>query len=287
MLGQRTVDHRVREQPGRTLAGHDERPPRFRALGVHRGRIVGDVAHPLLLGLVPRNARARPVPWSPVDVGGSPVVQDPAIQRPAPCPAGEEPHSRGVVFLHVLRPGPALHEIAALRIAAGVDPVAGRRRAVVFQLGERVQALLGRQVEPVDLLRELIQLRLGGILVVERERHDRRRELAAFVAIQLLHPLEQFGEDPVIVAGLSLGWQDLILPLRPAAAIHERAVLLDPVRRRDHEDFGLDRFGICVRAPPELRAGGRQRVHHGEPLEIAERLQHLIRIRADARGRHP
>ena len=91
----------------------------------------------------------------------------------------------------------------------------------------------------------------------------------------------------MIVHRLALRRHDGVFPLHPAAAVHERAVLLNPVRHRKLEDFGWYARGFDAGPVPKLRTRRRERIHHDEPLEIRKRLQHLIAVGADARRGHP
>src|SRR5882672_11998183 len=93
MLGERSVEHRAREEPPDPLAVHDERPPPLRIFWIHRRRIVRHVALPLLVRRVPLDTRARRIPRFAVDVGGGAVVHDPAVERPAPSPSVIEAHA--------------------------------------------------------------------------------------------------------------------------------------------------------------------------------------------------
>ena len=251
---------------------------------IHGRRVIGNVAHPL--AAVPRDARAGRVPRLAVEVGRRPVVHDAPVERPAPSPVGIKVHAGRVVRLGVLDPVPPLHEIARIEVAAGVDPVAGGRGAVVLEQRKRGHLLAGRQVLAVDLLGDLVELRFQGVLVVEGDGLDRVGELAALGLVELLHALEDVGQDPVVVARLTLRWQHLLLPLRPAPAVDEGAVLLDPVGRGDHEDLCLHLARIDAGRAPELRAGRRQGVHHHQPLQVAERVAHLVAVRPDAGGGH-
>ena len=88
------------------------------------------------------------------------------------------------------------------------------------------------------------------------------------------------------MARLALRRDDLILPLRPATTVDERAVFLDPVGGREHEHLCLDLARVDARGAPELRARGRQRVHDHQPFEVRQRLLNLVGVRTDAGGRH-
>ena len=265
VLRERSIDHAVAEQAADAFAVHDERQPGLRIVRVHRRRVVRDVADPL--AAVPGDARSRRIPRLAVEVGRRTVVHHTPIERPAPRPVRIEAHARRIVRLRVADAGAALHQVARVRVAACVDPVSRRRRAVVLEVGKGRQALAGGEVEAVDLLGDLVELGLQRIFVLEGHGHDRIGELPALVLVELLHPAEDVGQDPVVMAGLALRRHHLVLPLRPAAAVHERAVLLDPVGGRHHEHLGLNRRGSGARRVPELRARSGQRVHHHQPLQ--------------------
>ena len=211
------VDHAVAEQAADSLAVHDEGQPGLRIVRIHHLGIVRHIANPL--AAVPGDSRPRRVPRLAVEIGRGPVVHDPPVERPAPGPLREEAHAGWVVGLQVLDSVSALHEVAILGVAAGVDPIAAGRRAVVFEHREGGHLLARRQILAVDLLRDLVELGLGRVLVVKSQRHERVRELAALGLVQLLHPLEDVREYPVVMARLSLWRQHLVLPLRPAPAV--------------------------------------------------------------------
>ena len=214
VLGEWAVDHRRGEEAADALAIHDEREPGLGVFRVHRRRIVGHVTDPLLLGGIPFDAGPSCVPGTPVQVRRCPVVEDPPVQRPGPGPGWIEPHARRVILCRVLDAVAALHQVACIRIAAGVDPVAGGRAAVALEEGEARHLLAGGEVGAVDLLRDLVQGGLSRLGVTRYgQRHDRIRELAALLLVELLHPVEEIGQDPVVVAGVALGRDDLVLPL--------------------------------------------------------------------------
>ncbi len=260
VLGERAVDHAVAEEPADPLAVHDERQVRVRIFGIHGGRVVGHVANPLRA--VPADARPLGIPRRAVEVGGGAVVQDTTVQGPAPRPVGVEAHPGGVVGRGVLDSAPPLHQVSGVRIRACVDPVPGGRRAVVLQVCERRHLLSGGQVLAVDLLGDLVQVRLERVFVAQGHRIDRVRELAALLLVEVFHPAEEVGQDPVVVPRVALRWNHLVLPLRPPAAVRERSVLFDPVGGREHEHLCLDLARVDTGRVPELGARRRQRVHH-------------------------
>ena len=56
---------------------------------------------------------------------------------------------------------------------------------------------------------------------------------------------------------------------------------------RHHEHLGFHRTRVDAGRVPEFGAGGGQRIHHDQPLEVAQRLHHAVGIGADAGGGHP
>ena len=230
MLGERTVEQCVGEQPADALTVHDERQPGSGIGRTHRRRIVRNVSDPL--ASVPHYAGPLRIPRLPLRVGRCAVVEDAPVERPAPRPVGIEPHPRRIVLLRVLDAHPAFREVALRSVTSDVDPTTRRRRAVVGQLREGHHLLAGLEVLTVDFFRDFVERRLDGIPVVHLQFQNRVRELAAALLIQRLHPMVQFGDHPVIVHRAADRRDDLILPLHPAAAVDERAILLDPMRRR-------------------------------------------------------
>ena len=211
MLGERAVDHAVAEEPADPLAVHDERQPRLGVVRVHGRRVVGHVAHPFRP--VPRDPRALRIPRLAVEIRRGAVVHHSAVERPAPRPVGIEAHACGVIGGGVLYATSALHQVACVRVAPGIDPVPCGGRAVVLEVCERRHLFVGRQVLAVDLLGDLIELWLQRVLVIECQAQDRVGELATLLLVQRLHAAEEVRQDPVIVASLALGRKNLVLPL--------------------------------------------------------------------------
>src|SRR5207253_9394425 len=108
--GERSIEHRVREEAPDAFTVHDERQPGGRVLRIHRRRVVRDVTDPGRP--VPLDARTLRVPWLPVEVRRRAVVEDPSVHWPAPRPLREETHAGRVVLLDVLDPVPSLHAVA-------------------------------------------------------------------------------------------------------------------------------------------------------------------------------
>src|SRR5947209_13923977 len=102
VFGEGPVEHRAGEEPSDALAVHDERSPGLRVARLHRGRVVGHVALPLLVRRVPFDPRTRRVPPLAMEIRGGAAVQDPAIERPAPRPAVIEAHAGRTVVLRTL-----------------------------------------------------------------------------------------------------------------------------------------------------------------------------------------
>ena len=72
------------------------------------------------------------------------------------------------------------------------------------------------------------------------------------------------------------------MPLQPATAVDQRAVLFGKTGGRQADDFGLNAgcFDIVVRPDiaPEFRGFGGQRVHHHQPLEFGQRDHHTVLV---------
>ena len=139
--GQRAVDQPGRgEQPGLAVGLHDEgvgagdRGHAGGAVGRAVGRRtagdeVGDVVPGPLAGLgVPPHQCLALAPGLAVGVGGGPVVQHPPVRRPGPAPLVRHP----VLLAARLAAGGLVDPVG---VDPAVDPAAGRRRAVVLQLG--------------------------------------------------------------------------------------------------------------------------------------------------------
>src|SRR5579864_2501313 len=100
MLGNWAVKQRVAKEPSHALAVHNEWQPSLRIFGIHFWRVIGHVADPLFA--VPFDARSLWIPRIAVEVCRGAVVQNAAIEWPAPCPVWEKPHAARVILCDVL-----------------------------------------------------------------------------------------------------------------------------------------------------------------------------------------
>ena len=117
--------------------------------------VVRDIAHPFLS--IPTNSRARRVPRFPFAVGRSTVVQHPPIGGPVPAPAGIETQS-GRIFLT-----PARHHVTGFSEAAGIEPVAAKRRAVILQFAEAGKLAPSGNLAAINFLGHFFQRWAGWI----------------------------------------------------------------------------------------------------------------------------
>ena len=257
------------EQARDALLGHDEGA---RGVGRRRPTVVRHVADPL--SPVPGDAGAARVPRPPLRVGRGAVVEHAAIGRPTERPVVVHPEAAGVVS------AAALHLVARLGVAPGVDPVAGARRPVVGQLAERREQPPRAQVVAVDLLRQLDHRRLARIQVVPRQVLDGIVPGAALRLVELLHAPEELRQDPGIGPDADRRVDRLLLPLRPAPAVGERAVALDPVGGRQIEHLGVDLGRVHARRLPELGRVEHEGVDDHLPLQLRHRIEQAGHVRA-------
>ena len=172
----------------------------------------------------------------------------------------------------VRRPA-AGHLVARFRVAAGVDPVARGGRTVVGQLAERRQQPPAHEVAAVDFFRQLDGGRQARDQVVPGQVLDRLVVRAALLLVQLLHAPEQLGQDPRIRLDADRRIDHLLLPLRPAAAVGERSVALDPVAARQVQHLGVNLGGVHPGRLPELGGVEHERVDYDLPLQLRHGLE--------------
>ena len=195
-----------------------------------------------------------------------------------------------------------LRQVAGFGVAAGVQPVAAHRAAVVLQLAEARQLLAGladdlgrilgvldvRERAAVDLLENFAEVGIDRVGVRPGDVEHRLRQRAALLAVEIADGEEDARENLLVGPGLARWIDRLPLPLQPARRVGEGAVLLGEARAGELEDFGLD---LRRRNSAELlrllvvpEGGGLDRVvladHH--PLELGERVDHLRAVGPDA-----
>ena len=250
--------------------------------GLAVGRDVGDVVSGPFAAVPPQQLAAG-IPRVAVHVGRRAIVEDAAVDRPGPRPFGIE---AGVTRIAGVAAG---HVVAGLVVAAGIDPAAARRLAVVAQRGEADDLLalgqndLGRVVRigdvlgrvAVDFLGQLVGRRIAGILVAPVQIEDRLGNRAALLLIERLQAQVELRHDPGIVLGFAGRRAAGPVPLQPAAGIGQRALVLGEAGRRQLDHLGLDlrRIDVVVLAVvlPEPRRLRLQRIHDDEELELGER----------------
>ena len=236
--------HGAGEQARCALRVHDERADHAR---LRRRRDVRNVvAGPLLA--VPRDDLAARIPRLAVQVGRGAVVEDAPVGRPGERPLRIEAGIVGIAGV------PPRHVVAVLVEAAGIDPAAAGRRAVVAQLREagHLLALLdqhlgrvGRIVDrldgvAVDLVRDLVGLRIVRIGVGPAQIEDRVGKRPALLLVERLQPQTDLRHDPGVVLGLARRRTARPMPLQPAARVGERPLVLGEAGRGQLDDLGLD-----------------------------------------------
>lgn len=276
MLGERAFGHLVDGKEARhAFRVHDERVhTRFRWRVDLEVRHVG--AGPGL-AVPPHQALFLRVPRLALRVAGGTVVEDAAVGRPGPGPVLHLMHAVGVA---VVTTG---HLVALLGPAAGEDPAAGRGAAIVLQLPEARQLLAGFErgaggvgkvgdCPAVHLLGQLLRGWLFRNLVRPADVHDRVRVGAALGLVALAHAQEQLAHDLHVGTGLTRAVGPLPVPLQPAAAVDQRAILLGEAGGGQADHFGLDTGRIDIvewpGVAPELRGFGSQRVHDHQHLSL-------------------
>ena len=251
--------------------------------GLAVGRDVGDVVAGPFAAVPPQQLAAR-IPGVAVHVGRRAIVENAAVDRPGPRPFGVDAGRVGIAGVA------AGHVVAGLVVAAGIDPAAACRLAVVAQGGEaddllalgehdlarvvRIGDVLGRVA--VDFLGQLVGRRIAGILVAPVQIEDRLGKRAALLLIERLEAQVELRHDPGIVLGFAGRRAAGPVPLQPAAGIGERA--RRPRRSRcvgssNHLGLDLRRVDVVVLAVvlPEPRRLRLQRIHDDEELELGER----------------
>jgi hypothetical protein len=180
---------------------------------------------------------------------GSPATPSPTRARP----------SRGRVEVAGVAAAGLLDVVGE---AARVDPAAGRRRAVVPELRERVHELPHGEVVPVDLAQHVLGVRLGvGAVfgVVPGEVADRPVALALRARVVRLDALAEVMGEVELGAGVAGRVERLVTPLQEPLRVREVALLLHVRGGRHEEDLRADVLRPNLaradlrRLPPEAR----------------------------------
>ena len=198
MLRERPFVHLVDgKEPRHPFGVHDEGVhPRFRR---HVGLVVGHVGAAPDLAVPPHQALLR-IPGLALQVSRGTVVENAPVHRPGPGPTQVLLHTVGVAVIA------AGHLVALLGPAAAEDPAAGRRAAVVLELGKTGQLLPGLDRRPrgvgdvgngvaVELLGNLFGRRRVGHLVGPTELEYRLGEGTAVGLVTLTQTYEQVAHD--------------------------------------------------------------------------------------------
>ena len=289
VLGERPFHATGAEQLAVAFLVHDEGIPAL-ARGQRRPAAVGHVADPF--GSVPADDGLGRVPGLAVQVHRSPVVQDAAVDGPAP---GVVRVQADVGLLRRLGPVASLGFVDLLAefflgVAAGVQPVQAESGAVVAQ-GSEARDLLPLLVflaldhgvfgEPaVALLSDAFRVKdLGEVHLQQRIRIG-----AAFLDVQFLDLVGDSHGHGAQGHAFTLGLGGLVVPQLPAAGVGDAAFFFHAVGRGEQEAFGLDLLGIHARAVPEVRGLGVMHFSEARPVQVGHGLADLVGVR-DALGR--
>ena len=184
-------------------------------------------------------------------------------------------------------------QVALFRVAAAVDPVARQSAAVVLQLG-KAGHLLARgealavffchinQEASVQLPRDLMRIGLVTT-IVPGEVPDRLRKHPVLL-VRALHRSGEPIDNIEIRAAVGDGLYRAEAPLRPAPAVDDAPLLLDPGRGGENEHFGRDARWIGARALPEARRLVLEQIGDHHPLELIQSRPDQTRVGAAHRG---
>src|SRR4029077_2113016 len=182
----------------------------------------------------------------------------------------------------------ASRQVAFFRIAAAVDPVARHSAAVVAQLREARHLLAGcealaifvghvHQIASIQLARD--SMRISLVSIIPCKVADRVREYTVFV-VSPLHGVSESIDDIEVGAAIADGLYRAVAPLRPAPAIDDAPLFLDPGRGGKNENFGGDSSRIGARPFPEARCFVLEQIGDHHPLELFEPRAYETRVGA-------
>jgi len=293
MLGERSFGHAGAEYGTHAVFLHDEGvlPPLQRQ---GRPGAVGHIPHPF--AVLPFQDLPLGIPRLAVDITGSPVIHDPAVDGPDKGPVGEDPQPGRIIL-----PAPGHKILAVNGKAAAVHPVAGRRRAVELEVAEARHALalfefdlrsLGLVLDDRILQEDAVES-FGNLQGVEVPRAVQIIPVeiengfgigSAFLGVQLLDRLHDLDRNLAHGQTVAGGRGGLVLPLDHPSGIALRAFLLHRGGGGQEEAFRLDLFGIDARASPEFVGFVVEDIFTHQPVQVFHRLADFSGIRrADGR----
>src|SRR5512134_1848252 len=277
MFRERTILHGQRIKASNPLGEHDER---IRAVLLRQGggTAVRNITVPFSGERIPCNNRPGTVEGLALRVHRRPVIDNPAIHRPTPGPAGEEPES----VLVVLRIPPC-HHVPFTRIRTGVYPATSGCGAVVLEQDKRrdlVALLEGKGLSAVLYLRipcevavyllcNLVDVRLVSLAVVPCKLGDRFGCFPSFVQVEFLQPFMKLVDYPEIAFGLAWGLHRLVTPLRPAPGVDDAPFFLHGTCRREQEYFRPDGSRVYAGTFPERRGLRLPEINRYQPLQLS------------------
>ncbi len=224
-------------------------------------------------------------------IHGCTVVQNAPVGRPGPGPAGSIAQARiGIV--------PIGHLVAFLRPGAGKYPAVALRGAVIAQLREVVQQLALAQdllAVVVEHVSQRIAIGLFGHFFGMREvwvvisigvpghAQNLLGTGTAFLFVQATQLHHDFAQNIGVMTGQPWRLLPGVVPLQPAARVHDGTVLFSKTVRWQaehlrHHFFCLDVVELAFIAP-EVRGLGDQRVHNNQELQLGQGLGRLVLVR--------
>ena len=275
VLGQRTVGHRVGEETGVLLPGHEEGVV---VGGLSRDEVAHVVLEPLLA--VPFDEHALRIPGLALRVGGAAVVEDAAVGGPGEGPAGEETET-GRVFLRAVCHR-LLHRVELLGLVVVVareDPHAASGRAVSLKLAVALEELAVADRVAVEGPAEGAQIGLAVDRVVEVRLQDLIRAGAAFLLVELDDVLPEKHHHLEVGTAFSRRLDGLFTPLDPPTGVVDGADFFIDERGGKEVDLGLDVLGLHVRSFPEGRGLRLEPVSDDEPVEVGHRVAGVLAVR--------
>ncbi len=265
------------------MLAHDEG-----VLGAGSPAAIRNVAHPLGFGAGPLNNGLFRVPGVALQIDGSSVVENPAVDGPTP---GEVRVETDLCLFHGLGQVATSGHVALVRVGVAVQPVTGTGGTVVLEEREArdLLALLELLALDLNITGEVTVDQLGYLVRIEHavggnavpgQSGDRFGIGAAFLLVQGLDLMHQFIHE-VAVGLLAVGRvRTFVAPLHPATGVGDGTFLLDGDRAGQEEDFCLDVFRVHVRTFPEPTGFIGEDVDIDQPVELGQCFTSLVGVGA-------
>ncbi len=264
-LGHRSVRHALREKAGNTFRGHNEGV--LTSVGGY-GRIVtiNHIAIPpprASLSRVPLNDRMLLVPRLAIKVNRGTIVNNAAIDGPAPRPLGVKPNIK-LVGGQVA----ASCHIAIFSVTGAVNPVTAGGGAVVLQRAKTGQEFASSKVIAVDVFSYFV--RVGWVTIVPSHFDYRVSIGSTLLGIEFFEFKHQLVHHPEVILSLAGSFRRFVTPLHPATAIGDTAFLFKGTKRWQDEDLGINLCGVSAGAFPEVAGLSMPQVNDHQPVQFPQ-----------------